>query len=176
MAIGAYTARRGRLLLATRCLRRAERSRSDSSRGRGAAALPALFAVSRHCGAGRDAGRDVPVGTKGHGAIYRLAWVASNRQITAPACNCETTQMYRSVERRRVPRHEGAKPAVILLDPDALFECTVRDLSPTGAGLLAPDAAILPAAFDLRFDQVTRHCTVVWRQLYCMGLEFKSKD
>jgi hypothetical protein len=34
---------------------------------------------------GGDAGRDVSVGTKGHGAIYRLAWVASNRQIAAAA-------------------------------------------------------------------------------------------
>jgi hypothetical protein len=84
--------------------------------------------------------------------------------------------MYQGVERRLIPRHQGPEPAVILLEPDALFECTVRDFSPAGAGLLAPDAAILPAAFDLRFDHVTRHCRVVWRQLYSMGLEFKSKD
>jgi hypothetical protein len=84
--------------------------------------------------------------------------------------------MYRGVERRFIPRHQGPEPAVILLEPDALFECTVRDFSPAGVGLIAPDAAILPASFDLRFDHVTRHCTVVWRQLYRMGLKFKSKD
>jgi hypothetical protein len=84
--------------------------------------------------------------------------------------------MYQGVERRLSPRHEAPKPAVILLESDALFECTVRDFSPAGVGLIAPDAAILPASFDLRFDHVTRHCTVVWRQLYRMGLKFKSKD
>ncbi len=84
--------------------------------------------------------------------------------------------MYQGAERRLIPRHEGPKPAVILLEPDTLFECTVQDFSPAGAGLLVPAAAILPAAFDLRFDHVTRHCTVVWRQLYCMGLKFTSKD
>jgi hypothetical protein len=83
--------------------------------------------------------------------------------------------MYQGVERRLSPRHHGPKPAVILVERDALFECTVRDFSPAGAGLLTPDAAILPAAFDLRFDHVTRHCTAVWRQLDRMGLKFKSK-
>jgi hypothetical protein len=75
-----------------------------------------------------------------------------------------------------VPRHQGPKPAEILLEPDALFECTARDFSPAGAGLSAPDAATLPEVFDLRFDHVARHCTVVWQQLYCIGLKFKSKD
>jgi hypothetical protein len=84
--------------------------------------------------------------------------------------------MYQGVERRLIPRHKGPKPAVILLESDALFECTLLDFSPAGAGLFVSDAAILPAAFDLRFDQVTRHCTVVWRQLHRMGLKFRSKD
>jgi hypothetical protein len=83
--------------------------------------------------------------------------------------------MYQGVERRLNPRHQGPKPAVILLARDALFECRVRDFSPAGAGLIMPRAATLPAAFDLRFDQVTRHCTAVWRQLDRIGLKFKSK-
>jgi hypothetical protein len=84
--------------------------------------------------------------------------------------------MYEGVERRLIPRHQGPQPAVILLEPEALLECTVQDFSPAGAGLLAPDAAILPAAFDLRFNHVTHHCTVVWRQLYFVGLQFSSND
>jgi hypothetical protein len=83
--------------------------------------------------------------------------------------------MYRGVERRLTPRHQGPKPGVILLERDALFECTVRDFSPAGAGLLISDTATLPAAFDLRFDHVTRHCIAVWRQLDRIGLKFKSK-
>ena len=87
-----------------------------------------------------------------------------------------TSLMYQGVERRLMPRHQGPQPAVILLESDALFECTVQDFSPAGVGLFASDAAILPPAFDLRFGHITRHCTVVWRQLYCMGLKFESKD
>jgi hypothetical protein len=82
--------------------------------------------------------------------------------------------MYRGVERRFSPRHQGPKPAVILLEPEALFECAVKDFSPAGAGLLMHDAATLPTAFDLRFDHVTRHCIAVWRQPDRMGLKFKS--
>jgi hypothetical protein len=84
--------------------------------------------------------------------------------------------MYRGPERRLTPRHLGPKPALILLGQaarDALFECTVRDFSPAGAGLLMHDA---PGAFDLRFDHVTHHCIAVWRQFDRIGLKFRSKD
>jgi hypothetical protein len=84
--------------------------------------------------------------------------------------------MYRGVERRLIPRHRGPKPALILLERDALFECTVSNFSPAGAGLLMHDAVTLPAAFDLRFDHVTRHCIAVWRHLDRIGLKFRSKD
>jgi hypothetical protein len=87
--------------------------------------------------------------------------------------------MYRGPERRLIPRHLGFKPALIMLRRDAreaLFECTVRDFSPAGAGLLIHDAVTLPSAFDLRFDHVTRHCIAVWRQLDRIGLKFRSKD
>jgi hypothetical protein len=63
-----------------------------------------------------------------------------------------------------------------LLGRDALIECTVRDFSPAGAGILMYDAVTLPSAFDLRFDHVTRHCIAVWRQLDRIGLKFRSKD
>jgi hypothetical protein len=106
--------------------------------------------------------------------IDLLEWPATGRFLLRR--NCEHGSMYRGVERRFIPRQQGPKPAVILLEPDVLLECTVQDFSPAGAGLIAPDAAILPPAFDLRFGHITRHCTVVWRQLYCMGLKFKSRD
>jgi hypothetical protein len=106
--------------------------------------------------------------------IGLLEWPATGRLLLRR--NCGHGSMYRGVERRFIPRQQGPKPAVILLEPDVLFECTVQDFSPMGAGLIAPDAAILPPAFDLRFGLVTCHCTVVWRQLYCIGLKFKSRD
>jgi hypothetical protein len=87
--------------------------------------------------------------------------------------------MYRGLERRLAPRRLGPKPALILFGQDAqdaLFECTIRDFSPAGAGLVMHDAVTLPSAFDLRFDHVTRHCIAVWRQRDRVGLKFSLKD
>jgi hypothetical protein len=81
--------------------------------------------------------------------------------------------MYR-VERRLVPRHQGPRAGVILLEQDALIECTVRDFSSAGVGLLLPDVVHLPAEFDVTFSRANHHCITVWRQLDRMGLKFKS--
>jgi hypothetical protein len=83
--------------------------------------------------------------------------------------------MYRGVERRLAQRRRGPKVGVILLEQDALIECTVRDFSPAGAGLLLPDVVQLPAEFDLTFSRAHHHCITVWRQLDRMGLKFKSR-
>jgi hypothetical protein len=82
--------------------------------------------------------------------------------------------MYRGVERRLAPRRQGPKVGVILLEQDALIECTVRDFSPAGVGLLLPDVVHLPTEFDLTFSRANHHCITVWRQLDRMGLKFKS--
>jgi hypothetical protein len=82
--------------------------------------------------------------------------------------------MYRGVERRLAPRRKGPKAGVILLEQDALIECTVRDSSPAGVGLLLPDVVHLPAEFDLTFSHANHRCITVWRHLGRMGLKFKS--
>jgi hypothetical protein len=79
---------------------------------------------------------------------------------------------YRGVERRMTARHPGPLAGVILLDQDSLVECTVRDFSPAGVGLVLPDAVILPAEFDLTFNHATHRCVTVWRQSERMGLKF----
>jgi hypothetical protein len=82
--------------------------------------------------------------------------------------------MYRGVERRLAPRLQGPKAGVILLEQDALVECTVRDFSPAGVGLLLSDAVHLPPEFDVTFSHANHHCITVWRHLGRMGLKFKS--
>jgi hypothetical protein len=82
--------------------------------------------------------------------------------------------MYQGVERRMTPRHQLPRAGVILLEGDVTVECTVRDFSPAGAGLVLPDAISLPKEFDLSFDGATRHCVTVWRQSDRIGLRFKS--
>jgi hypothetical protein len=81
---------------------------------------------------------------------------------------------YRDVERRMTPRHQGPIAALILLGRDVFVECTVRDFSTAGVGLSLPKAVVLPAEFDLTFDQATHHCIAVWRQPKRMGFKFKS--
>jgi hypothetical protein len=82
--------------------------------------------------------------------------------------------MYRGIERRLAPRRQGPKAGVLLLEQDALIECTVRDFSPAGVGLLLADVLHLPSEFDVAFSHANHHCITVWRQLDRMGLKFKS--
>jgi peptidoglycan/LPS O-acetylase OafA/YrhL len=77
-------------------------------------------------------------------------------------------------ERRIVPRQMALMAGKIILGKEASVDCTVRNFSPAGAGLWLPSAAVLPAKFDLHFDNGTRHCIVVWRRLCWLGVKFKS--
>jgi hypothetical protein len=84
--------------------------------------------------------------------------------------------MYLGAERRANPRNQINTQAVIWRDdPHSIALCTVRDMSPAGAGLVLPDRlSPLPTEFALTFDRVTRRCAVVWRHLGRMGLKFES--
>jgi hypothetical protein len=82
--------------------------------------------------------------------------------------------MYRGVERRMTPRHQGPRSGVILLEADSLIACTVGDFSPAGVGLMLPEAVALPPEFELTFDHTTRHCIAVWRHRDRMGVKLRS--
>jgi hypothetical protein len=84
------------------------------------------------------------------------------------------TTQYQGVERRTTPRHLAHAVGVIMLEPDALVECAVRDFSPAGAGLSLPHTVFLPAEFELTFNHAARHCVTVWRDTERLGLKFKS--
>jgi hypothetical protein len=81
---------------------------------------------------------------------------------------------YRGVERRATPRHLARIPVEISLKRDTFVDCTVRDFSPAGIGVLLPDTVSLPAEFELTFRQVTQHCIAVWRHTGRMGVKFKT--
>jgi hypothetical protein len=59
-------------------------------------------------------------------------------------------------------------------DPYSIVICTVRDMSPVGAGLLLPDG-VNPRylEFALTFDRVPRRCVALRRHLGRMGLKFE---
>jgi PilZ domain len=81
---------------------------------------------------------------------------------------------YQGVERRSSSRHLARIAGTILLEGDSVVDCTVRDFSAAGVGLLLPDTVSLPTEFDLTFNHVTQHCITVWRHPERMGLKFKS--
>jgi hypothetical protein len=81
---------------------------------------------------------------------------------------------YHRTERRLIPRHQILMVGTITLAKGLSVDCTVRNFSPAGAALWLKDTLNLPVKFDLHFDNVTRHCIVVWRRPYWMGVRFKS--
>jgi len=53
------------------------------------------------------------------------------------------------------------------------FDCTVRNLSASGAKVVCENAIDIPADFRLRFeDGTTRECMVRWRTQRELGVEF----
>jgi hypothetical protein len=81
---------------------------------------------------------------------------------------------YGRAERRLIPRHAILMVGKITLPKGLSVDCTVRNFSPAGAALWLKNALNLPMKFDLHFDNVTRHCIVVWRRPYWMGVRFRS--
>jgi PilZ domain len=81
---------------------------------------------------------------------------------------------HEGAERRLIPRHNILMIGEITLARGLSVDCAVRNFSPAGAALWLKNAFNLPVKFDLHFDNATRHCIVVWRRPYLMGVRFKS--
>jgi hypothetical protein len=83
---------------------------------------------------------------------------------------------YTGNERRIVPRSHILLVSRINFGNRVSLDCTVRNLSPSGAALLLKNALDLPMKFELSFDDVTRHCIVVWRRPYWIWPAPGSED
>jgi hypothetical protein len=70
---------------------------------------------------------------------------------------------YERAERRLTPRHPIVMVGKITLARGTCVDCLVRNFSLAGAGLWLKNAIGLPVRFDLDFDNLSRHCIVVWR-------------
>jgi hypothetical protein len=56
-------------------------------------------------------------------------------------------------------------------------DCTVRNLSAKGAKLLVASVVGIPETFDLLIDGSSRQpCTVAWRRLKELGVEFRAEQ
>jgi hypothetical protein len=83
------------------------------------------------------------------------------------------TYFDRMVETRIATRHRVLKAATIEFGGIAI-DCTVRNLSTTGALLELSSAVRIPAEFTLVIpgDGLHLPCAVVWRTEYRMGVHF----
>jgi hypothetical protein len=81
----------------------------------------------------------------------------------------ETTENHRRTTRQRVLKAAH----IIFKGGGAAIDCTVRDISATGARLKVVSPIGIPETFDLAIEGApTRHCRVVWRKLDQIGVEF----
>jgi hypothetical protein len=81
----------------------------------------------------------------------------------------------RLMDQRRQTRARTLKSARILFnDHRSVIDCTVRNLSPTGACLNVASALGIPERFDVMFDadQSIRACRMVWHKEKQLGVEF----
>jgi PilZ domain len=79
------------------------------------------------------------------------------------------------MDQRRQTRARTLKSARILFnDHRSVIDCTVRNLSPTGACLNVASALGIPERFDVMFDadQSIRACRMVWHKEKQLGVEF----
>ena len=79
------------------------------------------------------------------------------------------------MERRQSLRMRTLKAARILFNQHkSVIDCTVRNLSPTGACLTVPSVVGIPDRFEVWFDadKSIRPCRVVWHKERLLGVEF----
>ncbi|HEY5082449.1 MAG TPA: PilZ domain-containing protein [Bauldia sp.] len=77
--------------------------------------------------------------------------------------------------RRRSPRMRTLKGGRIVTDSgNSVFDCTIRNLSETGAMLALSNPFGIPAHFDLMLQapKPRRPCTVRWRSDAALGVSF----
>jgi hypothetical protein len=77
--------------------------------------------------------------------------------------------------RRRSARQRVLKRGQIIFNGrTAVIDCTVHDISATGARLRTGSPIGIPDTFDLTIaDGPARPCRVVWRKPDQMGIEFR---
>jgi PilZ domain len=79
-------------------------------------------------------------------------------------------------EKRRFPRHRVLKGGFIVISEKASkLECTVRNISNSGAAIQVSSTFDLPQTFELILDGVHQKCHVVWRTDTKMGVSFASE-
>ena len=80
-------------------------------------------------------------------------------------------------DKRRSQRYRTLKSATISFkNGQFTYQCTVRNLSETGAQLALASTDLIPNRFDLVFEDrsPTRTCNDVWRAPTRLGVQFEA--
>jgi PilZ domain len=82
-----------------------------------------------------------------------------------------------SEEHRVAPRHRVLKSAKIVLDGWRAIDCTVRDISDTGAKLRIDGTVALPHKFQLLFitENMIRPVQIAWKLQDTIGVAFTGE-
>lgn len=74
----------------------------------------------------------------------------------------------------RAERRRALKSAQICMyGADGVIDCTIRNISNTGAKLSVATPVGVPELFELRQpSQLSRHCRIVWRKTHEIGVQF----
>jgi len=80
------------------------------------------------------------------------------------------------IENKRISdRHRMLKAGKIVFGQGgSLIDCTVRNVSKTGATLNVQNAVTVPQKFELRWDGNVQRCTVFWRKMDSLGVRFDT--
>ena len=78
------------------------------------------------------------------------------------------------IERRAQPRHRVLKGGRLAFDDGGGVDCTVRNISPIGAGVDVDNLTRLPESFTLlvESERLMRHCHAVWHNDRRIGIAF----
>src|ERR1700730_8982142 len=74
----------------------------------------------------------------------------------------------RTSERRRALR----AGKIVWNKGGSVIDCTVRNISKTGALIGVLSAIMVPEEFELRWDGNVQRCMVIWRKPDCIGVKF----
>jgi len=79
-------------------------------------------------------------------------------------------------EHRTAPRRRLLKGGKISFGGGAVFDCTIRNFSETGAALEVGSPVGIPEHFTLVVDADHRHlpCRVIWRKETRIGVHFEA--
>ena len=78
------------------------------------------------------------------------------------------------MDRQRISRRKRILKTGLIEFVGSAIECTVRNLSETGAAIEVVTPLYIPERFTLviQSEQMRRPCTVVWRNAKRMGIAF----